>query len=367
MRLGSDAGDAEWEAFRQVVAGDLRKPDWSVSGDGDQEEEKRAREGLAKELAGKRAWVGDLVEQQRRMWEEATRKEVAWRDSLEERRQLLRVCMRSWREAHGDGVRAGAAKWEQRWAAVEARGGGDCALAARLVFPKDEQGGDSALWLYEEEGWPVRVMLAWMRLVRAGSVEQQRRGSVAWRASEEERRSRVAVLEWDGAMPGDRCAVFAHAREVEIASERGVTSGAAAIVARREQQQRQQRRQQRNTPPQSQQQPAKRQRGRTVYAAASAAAAPHAPVVAAGAHADGEGHVLAMSVDGGQEPVQCAECDVNALADTRRMRRTDAVLALREGARENFERQLCAHTPARRCAHSIVYGRPRASRTQEAR
>ena len=77
--------------------------------------------------------------------------------------------MRAWRE-QTDGARAHAGRWERRWA--HAGAGGDCALAARVRMPA----GCAVLW--EEEGWRVRVLLEWQRLVNGGRVMAKRSGTV---------------------------------------------------------------------------------------------------------------------------------------------------------------------------------------------
>ena len=105
---------------------------------------------------------------------------------LESRREWLRVCMRAWREV-GDQVRAGTAAWEQRWARTMNDGSAECALARRLTLPE----GPCILW--GETGWCVRVMLAYMRLVRAGKVRAKREQSAPWHAKLIARRERERV------------------------------------------------------------------------------------------------------------------------------------------------------------------------------
>ena len=101
----------------------------------------------------------------------------------------------------------------------------------RLAFDKQR---DSTPHLHAEEGWQTRVLLTWMRLVHAGKVHERRRGNHAWRERDQHAKSQVAVLAWEGAMPGERCAKFSHAREEEVSTERGVTSGAASVIVRRQ-------------------------------------------------------------------------------------------------------------------------------------
>ena len=61
---------------------------------------------------------------------------------------MLRLVIRLWREVR-DGVRAGTAKWDARWAASE---GHTCKLAQRLTF-----GAGGSAWA-TEEGWQVRAL-----------------------------------------------------------------------------------------------------------------------------------------------------------------------------------------------------------------
>ena len=64
-----------------MLAGDLLKPDWQVSGDGGAEEEKAARDGLARQLAQFLAYVGSAATTLRRGWETAAAKEVVAADA----------------------------------------------------------------------------------------------------------------------------------------------------------------------------------------------------------------------------------------------------------------------------------------------
>ena len=76
-----------------------------------------------------------------------------------------------------DGIRGGAVKWEQRWAASEAGN----PLARRLQF------NDTVSYFGTEAGWRVRAIFTWMRIVRAEKNRQARRRSNTWRANEQHR------------------------------------------------------------------------------------------------------------------------------------------------------------------------------------
>ena len=74
----------------------------------------------------------------------------------------MRLIMRAWRE-QADGARAHAEEWKGRWAHAQADGGG-CALAMRTRMTA----ASSSLW--EEEGWRMRVLLEFYRLVQADRI-----------------------------------------------------------------------------------------------------------------------------------------------------------------------------------------------------
>ena len=219
-----------FDAFLAVVAVDLASPDWSVSGRGvTSEEEAAARRELARDLLKQAYQVGECCDRMRRGWREASHAAVRWRAQAEEGRAMLRLVLRAWREVR-DGVRAGTAGWEARWAEdVEM-----CTLARRLSFPPHVT--QEAL----EGAWQLNVLLAYMRLVRAGAVRTSRRCSTAWQRTQHEHRRRQLRLSWEGAMPGERSAKYARRAEEAESSTHGVTSGAAAVRVRRAQSQRRQ-------------------------------------------------------------------------------------------------------------------------------
>ena len=140
-----------------------------MSGADDEEAEVLARRELATQLARIATEVGARCEHARGAWQTRAAPVVARRETREQARAWLRLCMRAWRE-QTDGARAHAGRWERRWA--HAGAGGDCALAARVRMPA----GCAVLW--EEEGWRVRVLLEWQRLVNGGRVMAKRSGTV---------------------------------------------------------------------------------------------------------------------------------------------------------------------------------------------
>ena len=116
--------------------------------------------------------VGTAYSGLRGRWQRATEREVQRRERHEAGRGLLRLCMRAWREA-ADRVPAGAARFDQRWAR-----GDDCPLARRLAI------NTAALTRWGEAEWlPARLILSWMRLVRAGAVRRARERAPAHRAA----------------------------------------------------------------------------------------------------------------------------------------------------------------------------------------
>ena len=158
-----------------MVAGDLDPPDWCLEPDGEGEEAaKAARDVLADDLAERAVEVGVISEALRRQWVTAAQRTVAWRERREAGRGMMRLCMRAWREVV-DGLPAGASAFDQRWRRAD-----DCELARKLHI------SDAALLRWGEEEWmPVRFVLAWMRLVRAGRVHRRRQRNPEWRAARE--------------------------------------------------------------------------------------------------------------------------------------------------------------------------------------
>ena len=159
----ASAPDALWEAFNDVVAVDLCAPDWPLDGRGEREEE-RARHEMAEELAELAVKAGFMQHNCRRAWQRAAADEVDWRERQEAGREVLRVVLRAWREVCDDS-RADVFGLS---GAIAAGSGG--VLAARLAFSVESQARRRRV----EFGWDVRLLLEWVRLVRAGAVRAAR-------------------------------------------------------------------------------------------------------------------------------------------------------------------------------------------------
>ena len=107
-------------------------------------------------------------------------------------------------------------------------------LARRLTFR-------SGTGLYSEEGWRVRVILQWQRLVRAAKVRRARASGPMWRAAEQHRQRRIATqqaaanadADWYSDPSRERGQRYEWRAEEHIRSTTGATSGAAAVIARR--------------------------------------------------------------------------------------------------------------------------------------
>ena len=167
----------------RLVSGDLDAPNWSLSADGDGEQEQRARDELADKLAKMVVAVGTWPIGAQARWQSAAAREIAWREGVEASHGILRpareiawregveashgilrLCLRAWRELKG-GIRAGTAAWEQRWGRSFS-GSEECALACTLTF------GERTARQWADEGGMVRIMLAWLSLEFARSPAQ---------------------------------------------------------------------------------------------------------------------------------------------------------------------------------------------------
>ena len=225
--------DSLFDAYLQIVGAELRRPDWRVNGEVDEECETRARNDLAKELAGCVAYIGVSCDRLRKGWRDKASTVVAWREALEDGRERLRLVMLAWREAT-DGVRAGTAAWEQRWRRAGG-GSGECRLAARLRFSDDAR-----YHLWDDDSWRARQLLAYARLVLAGRVRHARTKSSVWQQQQRERRTREAQVEREGSMSQRTLSEpFTWGAEERMSEVRGAvqehkpSSGAAAVLLRR--------------------------------------------------------------------------------------------------------------------------------------
>ena len=153
-------------------------------------------------------------------WRDEAAPRVARRQRWEASRGIMRVIMRAWKEV-SDGVRAGTAKWEMRWCQEHT-----AMMARRLTF-----GPRSSDWT-TEKGWRMRMLFAWQRLVRGGTVHARRKRSPPWIA-----RERMRVL---ASMPRRAPQTTPHISgpytwraESELQAQHQLGSGAAAVRVRR--------------------------------------------------------------------------------------------------------------------------------------
>ena len=110
-------------------------------------------------------------------------------------------------------------------------------LARRLSIPQESL-------LYSEAGWCARVVLNWLRLVRAGKVRAARRVSPMWVAAEQDRVRDLTVAyraqtateggEWGSDAKRVRGQSYEWRAQAEVIGRLHVTSGAAAVIARRD-------------------------------------------------------------------------------------------------------------------------------------
>ena len=224
---GSPADDTGWEALRSMVACDAPKPDWPLPGGLTEKESKDMLTQVDKKITA--AWMELLVaaHEIRVAWQMASAVRAKRRANFEAGREVVRVVLRAWREA-ADTVRAGAAKWDHHWYSSAAQHRSP--LAARLYFPVPSQWPSS-------QSWNARVLLAWMRLVRARTVHRQRMHSASWRRLDDSRRraacGMAAPLGYlrtlDCSHCHEACPQCAH----DVKTDNACTSGAAAVHLRR--------------------------------------------------------------------------------------------------------------------------------------
>ena len=150
----------------------------------------------------------------RRRWRDDTVAETARRQRLDNSWGAMRVILRAWREV-ADGVRAGAARWDAVWAGDRAH---DRRLGSRLHV--------GVATIRRGHEWSVRVVLAWMRLVRCADVHRQRRQSPVWRRAEAQWRQANTVVQ---------PAVGTWATEVTVFDD--TAGGAASVLAKRRREQ----------------------------------------------------------------------------------------------------------------------------------
>ena len=266
---------AGWEALRRLLACDVPRPDWLQSGGLTPSEERQAWLTLDRQLKAQWKELITAAVGMRQAWKHAAAPGLEGHRRREASRGVMRVILRAWREATDD-VRAGAAKWEARWhdaarAAASLERPRPCVcgyatacrarlwehmrscarcvqqdhtrvsmvhhtLARRLAFP-------SASLIFSEAGWRARMVLSWLRLVRAGKVRVMRRASPMWMAAERDRvrgqaetyrRQTAAEGEWQDGNKRMRGHAYGWGAQESVAARLGATSGAAAVVVRRE-------------------------------------------------------------------------------------------------------------------------------------
>ena len=243
-----------WKAYNGVIAHNIPRPGWDAGGGRGETARVRAEKQLAKVIADSATQIARAVSTEGEIWAKTTGEETRRRERSEEGRQLLRTIIRGWREVT-DGIQAGAAKREQDWKGGRGEAGEGGRLGKRLIF---KNGGK---WS-REEMWGARVMLTWMRTVRAYGVMRQRSQLRQKEAKEQETKKRQGekrereevetrrtynynIHQFRLTEEGGRETV----REAEITTgvtlpkekekaalmeKIGVTSGAAAIMARRQ-------------------------------------------------------------------------------------------------------------------------------------
>ena len=145
-----------WEALHTMLACNVPNPRWAAPGGLTPEEEREHNKLLDASLTEEWGPLLSAAEDVRICWRDMTRAAVDARERMDAGRGMMRLIVRAWREVT-DGLRAGAAKWEQRWAASEAGN----PLARRLQF------NDTVSYYGTEAGWRARAIFTWMRIVRA--------------------------------------------------------------------------------------------------------------------------------------------------------------------------------------------------------
>ena len=228
----NDEQDAQdgWQALRSLIACDVPKPDWSPAGLSSSDQTALWKR-MDKMLSAKWSELLLAAHDLRLAWRDASSAVRERRMMFEDSRGLLRTIMRAWRELTDD-VRAGAAKFDQHWQHPDHY---NTRLARRVEFRRAD-----SVWL-SPLAWQTRVILTWMRLVRAGVVMSARRRSARWREAESQFRRDRACRVWPGAhtaRPGSSAGSLGATLDSQngeriVTSSGSVTSGAATVLARR--------------------------------------------------------------------------------------------------------------------------------------
>ena len=163
-----------FESVRRVLAVDLPPPPQLA--DGGEAAEKRERAALQAALVVVLRRLVAIVVLAEGEWRDAAAREVRLRAGREDRREWLRLVVRSWRECV-DGRRAGAARWAARW-----QEGHVGALAQRDVDAVEWRVGQYpteqlARWASDEGAAGGVVVLEWSDWV--GSDAERMGGGLA--------------------------------------------------------------------------------------------------------------------------------------------------------------------------------------------
>ena len=211
-----------WEALHTMLACNVPNPRWAAPGGLTPEEEREHNKLLDVSLTEEWGALLSAAEDVRICWRDMTRAVVDTRERMDSGRGMMRLIVRAWREVT-DGIRAGAAKWEQRWAATEMGN----PLARRLQFH------DTVSHYGTEVGWRMRAVFTWMRIVRAAKVQQARRRSSTWRANEQHRLHQLHEHSQTAPITTPVRQPYTWREQTEISIDTGATSGAAAVILKR--------------------------------------------------------------------------------------------------------------------------------------
>ena len=205
-----------------MLACNVPNPRWAVPGGLTPAEEWEHTKLLDSSILKEWGYFINAAEDLRVYWRDMTRAEVAQRERTDTGRGMLRLIIRAWREVT-DGIRAGAAKWDQRWTASEVGN----PLARRLTF------NDTASHYGTAVGWRMRAILTWMRLVRADKVKQARRRSDTWRTNEQRRLHQSYANNQATPLTAHMHQPYTWREQAQISTDTGASSGAAAVILKR--------------------------------------------------------------------------------------------------------------------------------------
>ena len=224
IKARTPADTRGWDALRDMLACNVPNPRWAVPGGLTPEETREHNKLLDASITEEWGALLNAAEEVRICWRDMTRAVVAAREHMDSGRGMMRLIIRAWREVT-DGIRAGAAKWDQRWAASDM----GSPLARRLQF------NDTVSHYGTEVGWRIRAVFTWMRIVRAAKVQRARRRSGTWRANEQHRLHQIYESSQTTPITTQIRRPYTWHEQTEISSDTGATSGAAAVILKRRQ------------------------------------------------------------------------------------------------------------------------------------